>query len=387
MLSTFTVLLIGAFLCLIMLFVLSSLVHTRVPGVREWCAGNGLAIVAFILYALGNTLPPLIAYEVANGVYAAASAVVLLGFRRFFARKISSIALALCVVMVVIAIAVFHYVFDSFAMRTVTVALFQSAIALFIGLTIYQSRQAWRLRYPYLFTEAMAVVVTIGHGVRGIIYATGDGMPTSLLQPSAWNLFFLSAGTLVLPVLTLGAVMMVHDTMMTKSEHAANRDFLTGAWSRRAFFELAERELSRARRTGRKLSLLLLDVDHFKNINDSHGHAGGDRVLVDIVLRADMAIRDIDYFGRVGGEEFAVLLPETDRSAAMLVAERLRSTLERTAQADSARDMPSIAAYTVSIGLAVLRDSESFQELMGRADAALYKAKASGRNTVVAFPR
>jgi diguanylate cyclase (GGDEF)-like protein len=320
-------------------------------------------------------------------VYAAASAVVLLGFRRFFARKISSIALALCVVMVVIAIAVFHYIFDSFAMRTMTVALFQSAIALFIGLTIFQSRQAWRLRYPYLFTEAMAVVVSIGHGVRGIIYATGDGMPTSLLQPSAWNLFFLSAGTLVLPVFTLGAVMMVHDTMMTKSEHAANRDFLTGAWSRRAFFELAERELSRARRTGRKLSLLLLDVDHFKNINDSHGHAGGDRVLVDIVLRADMAIRDIDYFGRVGGEEFAVLLPETDRSAAMLVAERLRSTLERTAQADSARDMPGIAAYTVSIGLAVLRDSESFQELMGRADAALYKAKASGRNTVVAFPR
>ncbi|MES2536475.1 MAG: GGDEF domain-containing protein [Pseudomonadota bacterium] len=387
MLSTFSVLLIGAFLCLIMLFVLSSLVHTDVPGIKEWCVANCLAIVAFVLYALGAMLPPVIAYEVANGVYATASAVVLLGFRRFFAQRISLAALGLGVVAVVISIAVFHYLIDSFAMRTVTVALFQSVIALLIGLTIYQSRKAWRSRYPYLFTGIMAVIVTVGHGVRGIIYAAGDNVPDSLLQPSAWNLFFLSAGTLVLPVLTMGAVMMVHDTMMTRSEHAANRDFLTGAWSRRAFFELAERELSRARRTGRKLSLLLLDVDHFKSINDNFGHAGGDQVLMDIVLRADMAIRDIDYFGRVGGEEFAVLLPETDRTAALLVAERLRATLERSGTVDRTKDAPGIATYTVSIGLAVLRDSESFQDLMMRADAALYKAKASGRNTVVAFPR
>jgi diguanylate cyclase (GGDEF)-like protein len=171
--------------------------------------------------------------------------------------------------------------------------------------------------------------------------------------------------------------MMVHDRMMAKAEHAANRDFLTGAWSRRAFFELAERELARARRGAHAIALLAIDIDHFKSINDTLGHQVGDEVLVDMALRVETVTRSIDYFSRVGGEEFAVLLPDTDRPAALMIAERLRAALDRSKAGGQA------AAYTVSIGVATLRGTDSFRELMRRADAALYQAKAMGRNRVI----
>ncbi|MGB9107126.1 MAG: GGDEF domain-containing protein, partial [Telluria sp.] len=154
----------------------------------------------------------------------------------------------------------------------------------------------------------------------------------------------------------------------------ANHDHLTGARSRRAFFELAVREQARALRRRSPLSLLLFDVDHFKRINDTHGHATGDRVLVDIVERTGAVIRSIDTVARVGGEEFAVLLPDTGADTALLVAERLRHGLDR------ALDQ---AGYTVSIGAATLAAGETIDAMLSRADAALYAAKAGGRNAVV----
>lgn len=381
--ATFHILFIGALFCLVMLLVLASLLRSGIPGVREWCVGTGLGFFAMLLYAFGRSLPELIAYEVANGVYAAAIAAMLAGFRRFFSRKAHVKALFLIVVAVIASIALFHYVHDSFALRTATVALYQSAFCIGIGAAIMQSRQAWRSRYPYIFTVGMAGLIAAGHATRAVLYFSRQSEITSLLQPSAWNLFFLSAGTFVLPVLAIGAVMMVHDNMLAKAEHAANRDFLTGAWTRRALFEIAERELSLARRTGRPLCLLIMDVDNFKHINDTWGHATGDHVLVDAVLRAETAIRGVDYFARIGGEEFAVLLPEASRSAAVKVAERIRAMMEDSMLAVHVEGKPDIPAYTVSIGLAMLRDADSFQELMQRADAALYAAKVSGRNRVV----
>ncbi len=381
--STFNVLFIGALLCAVMLLVLISLLRSGIAGVREWSIGNALGCIALVLYALGRELPALFAYEVASGVYAAASAAILVGFRRFFGRRAHTAMLAAGVIAVIAAIAVFHYYYDSFALRTVTVAVFQGALCIGIALSTVRARHAWRSRYPYFFTIAMAGLITLGHGVHAAIHLANPDQLTSLLQPSSWNLFFLSAGTFVLPVLTIGAVMMVHDTMMAKAEHAANRDFLTGAWSRRALFELAERELSLAKRNGRSVALLVLDIDNFKTINDTWGHATGDQVLVDAMLRAETAIRSVDYFARVGGEEFAALLPETNRAAAVRVAERIRSTMESSASAINVPGKPDTPAYTVSIGLALLRSQDSFRELMRRADAALYAAKAAGRNRVV----
>lgn len=373
--SALTIFLIAALLCIAMLLMLRYFLRSGTAGIREWINANLLAFVAFLLYAFGRELPPLIAYEAANTLYAAASACMLLGFQRFFARPAPRLALMAAVLAVGLGVAFFHYVRDSFDGRSIIVSLFQAAIALGIAVTVLRAvKGKRRSRYPYHFTVAMALVVALGHLLRIVVHMNQSGDMTSLLQPSPWNLFFVGAGTMALPALTLGGVMMVHDVMLAKAEHAANRDFLTGAWSRRAFFAVAEVELQRARRSHRDLALLLFDVDHFKAINDSLGHAAGDRVLADAVTRAEGVIRNVDYLGRIGGEEFAVLLPETGMQAAMAVAERLRAGLQVHADAGP--------GFTVSIGVAVLRPEESFADLMRRADAALYLAKTRGRNRV-----
>ena len=219
----------------------------------------------------------------------------------------------------------------------------------------------------------------MGHGGRGLFYANDAWQPITLVDPATANLAFCAIGTLALPALTLGGVMMAHARILSETAWAADHDHLTGAPSRRAFFAAAERELTRAQRHGGGLGLLLVDADHFKRINDTHGHAVGDEVLRDLVGRTRQTIRRIDYCGRRGGEEFGVLLPDATADTACSVAERLRSALDRTS--------PAGPAYTVSIGRAMLEAGESFASLMSRADTALYAAKAAGRNRVACAPR
>ena len=122
-----------------------------------------------------------------------------------------------------------------------------------------------------------------------------------------------------------------------------------------------------------------MDVDHFKRINDTHGHAVGDQVLRDLVLHTQEVVRKIDYCARLGGEEFAVLLPDASFETALAVAERVRAALDRSLQLAPAT-IP--VAYTVSIGVAMLEEGENITGLMARADKALYAAKAGGRNRV-----
>lgn len=380
MLSNFHILLIGALLCLLMTLVMWSIHRSRLPGVTDWIVGNLLGVAAFLLYAYGRQIPPLVAYEVADATYAAAAAVLLLGFRRFAGRAPYGGWLTASVVAVFAGIAFFHYVIDSFAARTAVIGLHQGAMAIGIAVTLRRGRPAplHRSRYPFLFTNAIAACIVVGHAARTLIYFSKTGEMTALLQPSPWNLLFLSLGTLVLPALTFGALMMVHDSMLARLEEQANHDFLTGAWTRRAFYDLAEREILRARRSGKPMALLLIDVDHFKQINDSLGHAEGDRVLVDLVLRAESVIRaGIDHFARIGGEEFALLLPETGRESALAVAERL-AALMRTKDASSRRP-----GYSVSIGVTLSTTGEALRDMMRRADQALYQAKQTGRDRVV----
>ncbi|MFD1949200.1 diguanylate cyclase [Sphingomonas arantia] len=158
----------------------------------------------------------------------------------------------------------------------------------------------------------------------------------------------------------------------------AQVDHLTGALTRRGFIEHAEREIARYRRYGRQSSLVMLDVDHFKLVNDRHGHAAGDQVLHQIARLAEATLRPIDAFGRLGGEEFAMILPETDGAEAYEVAERLR-------QAIAARPMSfadgSTVQVTASFGVAPLTASfDAFPAWLEDADALLYAAKSAGRN-------
>ena len=161
---------------------------------------------------------------------------------------------------------------------------------------------------------------------------------------------------------------------------AVRHDSLSGALSRRYVTELAQHDLVLARRYGRPLALAMLDIDHFKRVNDTWGHATGDRALCALVATCRENLRASDYIGRLGGEEFVCLMPETDAGEAMACAERMRAAvaaLRIPVGADTLR-------FTVSAGVAVLSTEHSgWEDLLRAADAALYEAKESGRNRTV----
>lgn len=367
-----------------MLLVLSSLLKSGTPGIKEWAAANVAAFVALLLFAGRGVAPDFLSIEVANSLLAGALALVYVGMRRFFALNVPFRLLGSGLGMMMAGVAYFHYIVNSVDSRIVIVSLFHGTVSLAIGWTIFTADKSLRRRYAFFLTYCVAFLFSFGHFVRGTVYASGFDALTFALHASGWNLVFLSIGTLVLPLYGMGAVMMAHDRMMAKARNEADHDFLTAVWSRRAFFDMAERELSRSRRTGRPLSLMVFDVDHFKNLNDSFGHAAGDAVLVAIARRAAEEIRIMDCLGRIGGEEFAVLLPEVDEVSALAIAERLRRALNDQVYPDLKKPGPGDpVSVSVSIGVATADCEETLSELLNRADKALYQAKAEGRNRVV----
>lgn len=163
------------------------------------------------------------------------------------------------------------------------------------------------------------------------------------------------------------------------AERAARIDTLTGVANRRAFSEIAEAEVQRALRYGTPLSLVLVDLDHFKLVNDSYGHQTGDAVLASFAHTVTSVVREVDIVGRWGGEEFVVLLPGTGSAEAVQAAERMRQAVAECRLKSQGRQI----TYTASFGVAEFNPTElSFQGFVARADAALYRAKDRGRNRV-----
>lgn len=162
----------------------------------------------------------------------------------------------------------------------------------------------------------------------------------------------------------------------------ATTDFLTGVWNRRHFLELGRAEVARLRRNGRSFGTVMLDVDHFKSVNDTYGHDAGDEVLKTLAQACVDRLRTVDVVGRLGGEEFAMILPETDPAGAKLTVERLRQDLSSLSVDTDSGEIN----FTVSIGLtSVIDPDDTIEHALKRADEALYEAKGSGRNKTVVF--
>lgn len=156
-------------------------------------------------------------------------------------------------------------------------------------------------------------------------------------------------------------------------------DHLTGVANRRAFFEAAETEIKRWQRAPRPLSLLTLDADHFKRINDTYGHPAGDTVLQNLAATLLQTVRDMDLVARIGGEEFAILLPSTDLPEARIMAERIREKIS----AQAVQTEGTTIRYTVSIGISTMGEEVAgVDKLLKLADNALYTAKRNGRNRI-----
>jgi diguanylate cyclase (GGDEF)-like protein len=178
----------------------------------------------------------------------------------------------------------------------------------------------------------------------------------------------------------VGFVLIVTDRMHEWVLQLARTDHLTSALSRGALYTQASRDLQLARRQRTYTAAFIVDIDHFKTINDTHGHATGDAVLRHVAQHGQAVLRCTDLFGRYGGDEFVAILPETDLDTAAVIAERLRQAVAQ--QAPGVRPLPrGVPGVTVSIGVAAVHaGGEGIDELIAQADAALYKAKHAGRN-------
>jgi diguanylate cyclase (GGDEF)-like protein len=234
-----------------------------------------------------------------------------------------------------------------------------------------------------LYVLAIMAVTWVGcrlHAIAVAVLAAGGGLAADLFSAVAGRPALAAVWDALthLVVLTLVAVLLdsLHRSL-EHQRHLAAVDPLTGALNRRAFEIAAERERLRAARHGAALTLAYLDVDHFKRANDRLGHRAGDRVLEEAAAAIARAVRGTDLFARFGGDEFVLLLPETDAREAMTVVQRVRAAAAAAGRA---------AGYPVALsaGIATFRfPPESVDAMLAAADDLLYKAKEAGRDRVV----
>ena len=230
---------------------------------------------------------------------------------------------------------------------------------------------------------ASFAVGAVAFYVRGVaVMLVADPMHAFVSPGSFQSALFVAAAAAV--ILSSFAFLLLHkERAEGEALRMATMDPLTGAYNRRTFHEIAERELSRIRRAGQPLSIIIVDIDHFRPVNEKYGNRVGDEVLQKIADIVRSALRKEDMLVRYGGEEFLVLLPDVPGPGAVVVAGRIRKSVEAEPIIAGAHALP----VTVSIGVSARLDEgpESIESLLGRADEALALAKQRGRNRVVAL--
>ena len=379
MLTPASILITTLLLSLAMVLVLGSLLRAQMPGVREWFTANLAVIGGLLLLGLRGVAPDFISIIAANIALALSAACYYAGCARFLGQPPHWPRLTVGIGLLTLALMIWLYFDDSIPLRVLATTTYTAIVGVAVAILLLRHRPSTRRRYNYWFGAALALIFALCQAARAIHFTMLAQPSDPLMFHSTWNMALLIIGAVIMPTMTMAAVMMIHDAMLSAAEDAANHDHMTGALSRKRLETLAREQIASAGKADRPLSLLIIDLDHFKHINDNHGHAGGDTVLREFVRMTRAGLRDSDALGRMGGEEFAVLLPDTDTAGALRIAERLR---------EQAKMQLVIGAfgechYSISAGVATWRTGETFDRLSMRADRALYAAKSAGRNRVL----
>lgn len=352
--------------------------HRHITALAYWAGGALVGAGGLALVLLYGVWPPAAVIPLSNALVAASYLLNWFGVRSFAGRSIpwrSGLAL--------LAALTAGNLWFVVMTNDVTARILIGSVGI-AGLSLLAALNLWRMaaadkprraqRVTALVFLAHALFVT-GRAVLTAIGGPVDGILTPSLVQSAG---FLEA-ILAVTGWGFGFLAMTSEQLQADLDRIGTIDPLTGAYNRRAFLKHAERELARAQRNGAPLTLLLLDLDRFKRVNDTFGHLAGDALLRLFSETVTARLRRTDLFGRYGGEEFCVLLPDTDRSGAAALAEALRRDV-------AARPLPfqgqEIAA-SVSIGIAACRSGEDLDAALAAADLALYRAKRNGRNQVM----
>ena len=346
---------------------------------------TGLIAVAFLLFAVRGWIPEAVSILGANLAVGTAALVRFEGFRRFVGidwfRRGNLIVIAVLMLLAGYFFFVWNNEFSRAAVMSIVVIYFILNIIYTLVKAPSQSEKPL-LRVIILMHAGYVLVMT------GRILFWAQSVPDmNLFSPIMVNVGFFVYDLLNNIALTIVFIMLngqrltSHLTVAQQAlELLATKDSLTDLYNHRTLRELGQAELLRSRRMNHELALLMFDIDHFKNVNDLYGHAAGDKVLKTIEKQALQTCRAIDVVARMGGDEFVVLLPETSRKNAVVVAERLKRTVAQEACEWEGTQIK----ITLSIGLAALSpDDREFEALLRRADDALYEAKRSGRDRLV----
>lgn len=361
-------------LCAVARFMLARM-HPAMPGLLRWAWASVLGAVAVGLLSLHGHVPEILSLSLAQVLIAVGFLLVWDAVRRFLGlQPLSLQTFVVLVLIVVIPVGVAH-LSQSITVRTASNSAFIAALSAAIARDLL--RCATPARVAMRTTGLLYGINAVYFSLRVVTasFHNLDVVPETSAGFTAFTLFWWLSVTIAV---TLGMALMAGERLQEELDHQIRRDPLTGALNRRAFGQIADVEVARARRFNHPLSVLMMDLDHFKQINDRLGHSVGDDHLRRFVERVTHQLRTEDVLCRFGGEEFVVLLPETAAPQALAVADRLRIELAAAAR------LPSLSLpATVSIGIAQLEPAESLEEVLKRADVALYRAKNGGRNRCV----
>jgi diguanylate cyclase (GGDEF)-like protein len=343
-----------------------------VPGLKHWARATWLALITSGLFGLRDLLPTFFSMTVANGVLLVALLVYMQGTHLYLGRTMRWRAWWVLVAVSMLGFVWYAEVNPSFRGRMIWVV---GSMGLIMAAHTRLFWQATRTSVGTRFTTAtlgFMSLVFLARWAHAVLVDQGDDQ---LYSPSGVQMAYMASYTFVLLMASVGFALLASERMREAFEHQATHDALTNVLNRRALLERLQQEMARCKRYKTLCAVLMLDLDHFKRVNDRHGHQVGDEVLKAFVRRVGQALRPNDLLGRLGGEEFLIVLPHTDGPSAQATAQRI---LRAVAQPDGA-----LPVCTVSIGLAAWTpQDESALDLMARADKAMYAAKANGRNRV-----
>jgi len=346
------------------------------PVMRSWMLGILLLPVGWMLYSLRNTIPDVVSVVIANAVLSLGFAQLVSSVRAFVALPANSVIVYLPVALVLLCEIAFDLVWPSARLRVCTV----SAL---IGLQMLSAVISLlaRPRAPprsHGLTAAAFLALGLALGVRAVYEGLRAGLLATPFEPSLMQTTTFAVAAAFPVVGTLGFLLMCNERLYRQLEQQVAIDPLTGISNRRALHERAAPKIAAAHQRGESLALLMIDADHFKRINDVHGHEIGDEALKVLAQVLQKSLGETRLVGRLGGEEFVAVLRGTDEAAALVHAEALREAVERATFEVGGRPV----VLRVSVGVAVIEPGDEFPTLLRRADQALYAAKQAGRNRV-----
>jgi len=354
--------------------------NTRVHAVAWWASAHLMRAASVMLYGLYGSVPDLISIDLPNVILFSSFGVTWNGARVFNGRAALPGSL-------IAGAGVWLVVSQWPGFEPGSEVRGQLSAMIIAGYTWLTAYEFWRARNEPLVSRWPAIVLFVAHGsmflLRTPLNALLHGKETDNILSSAW-ISVLSLEAFLMTIAT-AFILLAMSKERTELRHktAAMIDPLTGLLNRRAFLADAEALLQQQIARDRPIAVLLVDLDHFKSINDRFGHAVGDKVLQIFANTARASLRQTDLVGRLGGEEFTVLLADASMDNAYLVADRLRKAFAAAAAVADGEPLYATASFGVSV---IVDPRQDLTKLITLADQALYLAKARGRNRVEVAP-